>query len=105
MALAIAAEPMRATLRSTTLVNSSKTTTPVPLAPWGRGVRGEGFVAAPSALARSQRNFSPLLSTAYGLIHDGGELKPTAVSRPVICLIGSRPKQSTTAQSAGQSPA
>ena len=41
-------------------------------------------MAVASARARSQRNRSPSLSTLYGLIQAGGELKPTAVSNPTI---------------------
>ena len=54
-----------------------------------------------SALARSQRNCSPLLSTLYGLIQLGGEENPTAVNSRVISLIGRCPSPSITARSAG----
>src|SRR3954462_12358353 len=104
--LAIAAEQTLATLRSTTLVNSSKTT------------RGLASAARPSllpvdsalrqtlrdkALARSQRKHSPLLRTWYGFIHEGGEPKPTAVKSSTTRRTESLPKQSTTARSVGQS--
>jgi hypothetical protein len=88
--LATAALPTLATVRSTTLVNSSNATS---------------GVSANSARARSQRNFSPFDKTACGLTHAGGELNPTAVSAWVISRTGRSPKQSTTAFFAGQSAA
>ena len=89
MALATAAEPNRATWRSTTLVNSSKTTS-------------SRFVS--SARARSQRNFSPLDRTCHGRTHAGGLLKPTALSVAVMVRpSNSALKPSTTAASRGQS--
>src|SRR5215211_1076772 len=104
MPLAIAAEQTLATLRSTTLVNSSKTTRGCRLSAVGSrlDVLFEGQSTAPGfaggswwreppaepgadrlvarARAKSQRKRSPLLRTWYGLIHDGGDPKPTAVN-------------------------
>src|SRR4051812_25403991 len=60
---------------------------------------------AASARARSQRKRSPLLKTWYGLIHDGGEPKPTAVNSSTTWRTDSLPKQSTTARSIGHSSA
>src|SRR5262245_57474079 len=56
-----------------------------------------------NALAKSHLTCSPHDSTPYCLIQDGGELKPTAVNRLVICRVGRSPKQSITARSDGQS--
>ena len=56
-----------------------------------------------SARARSHLNFSPLLSTAYGRNHAGGELKPTHDNTCVISLTDCSPNPSITARSGGQS--
>src|SRR5437868_152405 len=101
IALDTAAEPILATVRSTTEVNSSNTTScdsrlssPFPSALFPLPFK--------SARARSHRNRSPLLSAQYGLIQLGGLEKPTAVSMAAICLVGASPRQSMTARSAGQ---
>ena len=92
----VAAETTRATLRSTTLVNSSKATE---LAAWRAGSRHCGQAPGPGRSETAR----PLLSTWYGLTQLGGELNPTAVNSPVISLIGRSPSPSITARSCGHS--
>src|SRR4051812_30282978 len=106
MPLAIAAEQTLATLRSTTLGNSSKTTSGLAsaarpkLLPINSASRQ---TLTGNARAKSQRKRSPLLNTWYGFTHDGGEPKPTAVNSSTTWRTESLPKQSTTARSVGQS--
>ena len=79
MFFASATQDAIATVRSTTDVNSSKTSS---------GVFSSFASPRASAIARSQRNFSPLESIEYGLIQLGGELNPTVLNRRMISFIG-----------------
>src|SRR5690349_18286023 len=80
IALLTAALPILATVRSTTEVNSSKTTSCALTLLDSGGLRPPARCCASNARARSHRNRSPLLSAQYGLTQDGGLEKPTAVS-------------------------